>query len=169
MNGSKTGTDSSRVLRRNRADMPLYFRSRMTGTLGLCFRTGEFDTPDLVQMMREIEIYKETRLSRRAAAAAPLTAQADTAPGTPWDVLETIPVGNREVLLSAFQADESQSSITITPINLRPSTTYEVLSVDVGALGRATGAELMSDGIAILGSPFSAAHLIILRPQRRGG
>jgi len=39
--------------------------------------------------------------------------------------------------------------------------------VDVGSLGSATGQELMSEGFSIVPSPFSAAHIVILRPARR--
>jgi hypothetical protein len=87
----------------NAADMALYFRSRMTAALGLCFRSGEFDAPDTSQIVREIEIYKDIRRNLRTASAALLTPQADAAQGPPWDVLQTIPTGNRDALISAFQ------------------------------------------------------------------
>jgi alpha-galactosidase len=152
----------------NAADMALYFRSRMTAALGLCFRTGEFDAPDTSQIVREIEIYKDIRRNLRTASAALLTPQADAAQGPPWDVLQTIPTGNRDALISAFQWDEGETEITVKPIGLRPFTTYEVWSVDAGMIGTATGAQLMADGISVLASPVSAAHVLLLKPLRRG-
>ena len=53
----------------------------------------------------------------------------------------------------------------LTPVGLRPDATYDVESVDTGVLGTATGAELMADGITVVQSPDTAAHILILRRQ----
>jgi alpha-galactosidase len=151
----------------NAEDMALYFRSRMTAALGLCFRTAGFDEVDVAQMTREIGIYKDVRLGLRGAAATLLTPQAVAGQGPPWDVLQTIPSGNRDTFVAAFQSDGGASPITIKPVGLRAFTWYDVESVDAGELGSATGADLMSQGITIVPSPFSAAHIVVLRPARR--
>ena len=44
---------------------------------------------------------------------------------------------------------------------------YQVQSVDTGVLGTATGAALMTDGIDVLQSPNTAAHILIIRAQDR--
>jgi hypothetical protein len=139
----------------------------MTAALGLCFRTAGFDEVDVAQMTREIGIYKDVRLGLRGAAATLLTPQAVAGQGPPWDVLQTIPSGNRDTFVAAFQSDGGASPITIKPVGLRAFTWYDVESVDAGELGSATGADLMSQGITIVPSPFSAAHIVVLRPARR--
>jgi alpha-galactosidase len=149
------------------ADMPLYFRSRMTATLGLCFRTADVAEADGAQMAQQIDTYKEIRRTLRLASATLLTSQADAARGPAWDVLQAAAPGNRDVVVSAFQQDEGTREIVIRPVGLRALTTYEVQSVDVGSLGTATGAELMTEGVAILRSPTSAAHILLLKPQPR--
>ncbi len=148
-------------------DMLLYFRSRMTATLGLCFRTAEFDEADTTQMAQQIDTYKELRRTLRLAAATLLTPQAAVHMGPAWDALQAAAPGNRDVVVSAFQQDEGTREVTIRPVGLRPFTTYEVVSVDVGSLGTATGAELMAEGVAIVQSPSSAAHILLLKPQPR--
>jgi hypothetical protein len=69
------------------------------------------------------------------------------------------------VVVSAFQVDEGVEEMLIKPVGLRRRSTYQVRSVDAGDLGTATGAELMTDGILVLESPNSAAHILVLRRQ----
>jgi alpha-galactosidase len=145
------------------ADLPLYFRSRMTGVLGLCFRTGEFPETEATEMAEEIALYKMLRDRLRAAAASLLTAQADATHGPSWDVFQAVSPSERTVVLSAFQWDASVDQMIVRPVGLRPSSTYEIQSVDIGDLGTATGADLMADGIMLLESPESAAHILVLR------
>ncbi len=147
------------------SDFPLYFRSRMIGVLGLSFRTGEFGEDDGAQMAREIDIYKTNRGSLRAAAGTLLTPQADINSGPAWDAFQAGVPGGRTSVLSAFQWDAATSVITIKPMGLRPQSTYEVRSVDAGVIGIATGAELMADGIELIESPITAAHILILQRQ----
>jgi alpha-galactosidase len=147
------------------ADMPLYFRSRMTGVLGLCFRTGEFSEGESAVMAEEIETYKILRNSLRTASAALLTAQADPRRGPAWDVFQTTSAGERTVVLSAFQWDSAVGQTLVRPVGLRPRSTYQLRSIDTGDRGTATGAELMTDGILLIESPLSAAHILVL--QRR--
>src|SRR5262249_28341973 len=65
----------------NAPDMPLYFRSRMEGALGLCFRLDDLGSDDLSAMAREIALYKTMRGTLADAAAALLTAQASVVNG----------------------------------------------------------------------------------------
>lgn len=47
-----------------------------------------------------------------------------------------------------------------------PRVTNLVRSADAGAIGEVTGADLMVNGIAVLQSPTSAAHLLTLVPEQ---
>jgi alpha-galactosidase len=147
-------------------DLSLYFRSRMGGALGLCFRADSFSEGELAGMAREIAIYKATRDTVSLAAASLLTKQAAPADGPSWDVLQESTAGHDQVVLNAVQSDAGVSTFNVKPTDLQPSTAYQVQSVDTGILGTATGAALMSDGIDLLQSPNSAAHILILTARQ---
>ncbi|HZP47066.1 MAG TPA: glycoside hydrolase family 36 protein [Vicinamibacterales bacterium] len=146
-------------------DLPLYFRSRMAGALGLCFRGDGFSDGDLAGIAHEIDIYKAMRDTQRAAAAALLTGQAQPADGPPWDVLQESASGNGQSLLWAYQSDQGTDTILVRPTGLIADATYDVQSVDTGSLGTATGAAIMADGIRLIQSPNTAAHVLLLRVQ----
>jgi alpha-galactosidase len=149
------------------ADMPLYFRSRMPGTLGLCFLSNEFEAGDAAQMTHEIDIYKELRRILRSASGSLLTEQAMGSVGPAWDVVQLSASGNRDAVVSAFQRDSAVEAFIVKPIGLRPLATYQVVSVDRGVLGEATGADLMADGISLVEAPYSAAHILVLTQVAR--
>ena len=65
--------------------------------------------------------------------------------------------------MSAFQRDDAVEAVIVKPIGLRPLATYQVMSVDRGILGEATGADLMTDGMSLVEAPYSAAHILILK------
>ena len=150
---------------REAPDLPLYFRSRMGGVLGLCFRSDALSEGDMAAISREIAIYKAMRDTIGVAAAALLTPQADTSNPPAWDVLQESSAAYDAIVIGAFQSDTGTHSFTIVPSGLDAATTYQVLSVDAGLLGTATGSELMANGIEVVQSPNSAAHILIVAAQ----
>jgi alpha-galactosidase len=149
----------------NGSDLSLYFRSRMTGVLGLCFRSEDLSTSDTEAIRREIAIYKSLRETLSEASATLLSDQAAPVAGPAWDVLEEITADSTSVVITAVQSDPGSSRLTVRPTGLQADAQYEVRSVDQGLLGTATGASLMSDGVEILTSPESAAHMLTLGVQ----
>ena len=147
-------------------DLSLYFRSRMSGALGLCFREDSFTEGENASMNREIEIYKATRPTLSVAAAALLTPQASVDGGPPWDVLQESTPAHDGVIVNAVQFDAAASAFNIKPTGLDAATMYQVQSVDTGVLGTATGASLMIDGIDVLESPNTAAHILIITARQ---
>ena len=147
-------------------DLSLYFRSRMGGALGLCFRNDSFSEGEDASMAREIDIYKAARATISGASASLLTKQATPEDGPSWDVLQESTAAHDQVVLSAVQSDTGVQTINVKPTDLQPGTTYQVQSVDTGILGTATGKVLMSGGIDILQSPNSAAHILILTARQ---
>jgi alpha-galactosidase len=147
-------------------DLPLYFRSRMEGALGLCFLGAELSDDDAAAMSREIAIYKSMRSMVTAGAGALLTAQASAEDGPPWDVLQQTAADAQQFVLSAVQSDDGVQSFTLKPTGLDPAALYQVLSVDVGVIGTATGADLMANGIDLRQSPTSAAHVLIVTARQ---
>ncbi len=147
-------------------DLPLYFRSRMEGALGLCFLGGELSDDDAAAMSREIAIYKSMRGMVTAGAGALLTRQASAENGPPWDVLQQTTADAQQLVVCAVQSDEGVQTFTVKPKDLDAGTLYQIVSVDTGVLGTATGADLMADGIALLQSPSSAAHILIVTAKQ---
>jgi alpha-galactosidase len=147
-------------------DLGLYFRSRMEGALGLCFLTGELSDDDAAAMSREIAIYKSMRAMVTAGAGALLTRQAAAENGPPWDVLQQTTPDGQQLVVCAVQSDDGVQKFTVHPKDLDAGTTYQVLSVDAGVLGTATGADLMANGIDLLQSPASAAHILIVTAKQ---
>jgi alpha-galactosidase len=143
-------------------DLPLYVRSRMAAALGLCFKSADLSEGDSASIAHEIDIYKSVRDTLRQSAGSLLTAQAEAQDGPPWDVLQESMTGGDQILLHAFQTDDGIDRFNIKPTGLVAGATYEVVSVDTGLLGTATGAELMTGGIDVVQSPNSAAHILIV-------
>ena len=147
-------------------DLPLYFRSRMEGALGLCFLSAGFSDDDAAAMSKEIAIYKLMRGMVTAGSGALLTRQAAAENGPPWDVLQQTTPDAQQLVVCAVQSDDGVQTFTVRPRDLDAATLYQIASVDAGVLGTATGADLMADGIALLQSPASAAHILIVTAKQ---
>jgi len=147
-------------------DLPLYVRSRMPGVLGLSFVATGFTDGEVADLAHEIDIYKSSRDTLSDAAGALLTPQAADSSGPAWDVLQETDVAGDQILLHAVQSDAGVGTVNVKPNGLDPSTTYEVRSVDVGVLGTATGSDLMTNGIDVVASPRTAAHVLVLTALR---
>lgn len=150
----------------NSPDLPLIFRSRMPGILGLSFPTGDFGDEEADAIRHEIESYKALREGLGGASGALLTAQAASGNGPAWDVFQTTPEGFHTIVLWAFQTDRAVSGTIVRPVGLRPNSLYEVQSANTGARGIMTGTSLMQDGVQVLASPYSAADTILLTRAR---
>jgi alpha-galactosidase len=148
-------------------DLSLYFRSRMVGALGLCFRTSDFTEGESASISHEIAIYKTMRETLAVAAGALLTQQAQAESGPAWDVLQESASGNQQLLVSAFQTDTGVQKVNVKPTGLDESTIYLVRSVDTGTLGTASGADLMANGVDLLQSPNTAAHILIITAREQ--
>jgi alpha-galactosidase len=147
-------------------DLSLYFRSRMSGALGLCFRGDAFTDDENSGMAREIGIYKTARATISVAAGSLLTRQAAPEDGPAWDVLQESTNEHDRIVLSAVQSDTGVQTVNVKPTDLQPGAMYEVESVDTGILGAASGQALMTDGIDVQQSPNSAAHMLIITTRQ---
>jgi alpha-galactosidase len=146
-------------------DLSLYFRSRMAGALGLCFRTDGLSEGDETSIAREIAIYRALRGTLSVAAGALLTRQAGADDPPTWDVLQETAWGDTQLVISAFQLDDGVGTFNVKPSGLLPDSEYVVESVDSGVLGTATGRALMTGGIDLVQSPITAAHILIITTQ----
>ena len=134
----------------------------MAGALGLCFRSAEYTEGEAATMAHEIAIYKALRDTLNSGSATLLTPQADPENGPAWDVEQVTDSGTGQALICAYQTDDGTDSVNVKPLGLDSSTTYQVVSVDSGVLGTATGSDLMTSGIDVLQSPNTAAHILTL-------
>jgi alpha-galactosidase len=148
-------------------DLSLYFRSRMGGVLGLCFRGDMLSAADIEEFTREIAIYKDVRATLSVAAAALLTPQASLTASPEWDVFQASAPGNDSLVVYAYQDDIGSEKTNIKPMGLNLDASYEVTSVDVGLLGTASGADIMANGIDVIRSPGTAAHILKLNVTAR--
>jgi alpha-galactosidase len=155
-------TEASSEPLQNAPDLALYFRSRMGGVLGLCFRAEFLSDDDIASIIRETAIYKNVRTTLSVAAAALLTSQAQVSGGPDWDVMQATTPDGASMVVYAFQEDDAVQKVNVKPSNLNATATYAVTSVDAGSLGSATGADIMTNGIDVVQSPVSAAHILTL-------
>jgi hypothetical protein len=134
----------------------------MPGVLGLTFRSNELAESESEEIARQVGIYKTFRDTLRRASAALLSDQPDHRAEGAWDLLQER--GDEgAVVLFAFQQRGGGESVIIKPVGLIEDATYSVESVDRGEVGTATGRELMDNGIEIIQSPVSAAHILTLK------
>jgi alpha-galactosidase len=145
----------------NPPDLPLYLRSRMEGVLGLCFQSALLSDDDRDAIAEQIALYKSLRPTLATATATLLTPQANARAGPDWDVLQETAADGR-VLLYAFDSYNGPGSTIVAPKDLQPDVVYRVISADSGILGDMTGAGLMENGIRIVRSPGTAAHVLSL-------
>jgi alpha-galactosidase len=143
-------------------DLPLYFRSRMGGVLGLCWMSTQLTDADDVNISQQITLYQTLRTSLTGASAAVLTQPASLTAPPAWDVLQATAPGGNLLVVYAYQNDQGTETVTVIPADLQPDTTYDVYSVDTGLLGTATGEDIVANGIEVDASPTSAAHILTL-------
>ena len=137
----------------------------MTGVLGLTFKTGELRDWVAADIARQIELYKRLRHTITDGNAMLLTRQAAVDNPQGWDAVQQADAAGHTVIF-AFQIDPGVAHTVLRPRGLNPDATYDVQSVDVGPIGSASGADLTGDGIDIVMSPTSAAHLLILTERQ---
>ena len=148
-------------------DLGLFLRSRMPGILGLTYRAAELTEDDRDGLAGEIATYKTLRGITTGASGALLTDQASPDGGPPWDVVQEIRADTAEGVIFAFHNDDAIPGVLVQPRGLEPATVYSVTDLHSGSSRTATGAALMADGIDIMKSFESAAHVLVLRPVSR--
>jgi alpha-galactosidase len=146
------------------ADLSLYFRSRMLGTLGMSFSLIGLAGNEAMAL--EIQTYKELRPTLVEATGTLLTRQAQRESGPSWDVFQSTDLHAAHVILYAFQLDGEVGMMTVRPIDLQPDATYLVEAIDFGRIGTASGNELMLDGIEVF--PLHNTNAQILTLSRIG-
>jgi alpha-galactosidase len=143
------------------ADLPLLTRSRMPAVFGLTYRTDLLQEETAVALADEIAQYKRYRDIVAAANATLLTLQTPY-DDSGWDVLQELADNGLSALVFAFRSDGATERLIVRPRGLRPAATYDVFSLGVGPIGTFRGDTIMQDGIELLASTPSRAHLLVL-------
>jgi alpha-galactosidase len=142
-------------------DLSNIVRSRMPGVLGMTVRTPTLDDAVAAHIAAEIRRYKAYREIVARAGATLLSGQAPV-DGGGWDVLQEVADDTLSALVFAFKNDPSEGRVVVHVRGLRPDVIYNVASADVGALGAASGASLLQDGIELIHRDGSMAHVLLL-------
>jgi alpha-galactosidase len=142
-------------------DLALFVRSRAPGILGLTYRTESIDDGTAALLKQQIEEYKTYRDIITRGTAILLSAQAPVDSAS-WEVLQEVSDDARNALLFGFKGDGQDGRLVIRPRGLLADATYDVRSLDAGPLGASRGDALMVDGIELIHSGGSRAHLLVL-------
>jgi len=142
-------------------DLPLLTRSRTAGILGLTYRTDLLDDGTAELLKQQIAEYKTYRDIITQSNATLLTNQAPVDSDS-WDVIQEVTDDARSALIFGFKGDPQDGRLIVRPRGLLPDVTYDVRSLDVGPLGASRGDLLMQDGIELIHSGGSRAHILIL-------
>jgi alpha-galactosidase len=142
-------------------DLSLLTRSRALGILGLTYRTDLLDDDTAALLAREIAEYKTYRDIISRSNAALLGAQAPTDENG-WDVLQEVDDQAQRALIFAFKGSGEYGRLVVHPRALLPEAIYDVRSLDLGPLGAVRGDLLMLDGIELVHTGGSRAHVLVL-------
>jgi alpha-galactosidase len=142
-------------------DLPLFTRSRGVGILGLTYRTETIDEDTASLLKQQIAEYKGYRDIITQATATLLSAQAPVDSAS-WDVLQEVTDDARSVLVFGFKGNGQDGRLVVRPRGLLPDAIYDVRSLDAGPLGASRGDALMADGIELIHSGGSRAHVLVL-------
>jgi alpha-galactosidase len=142
-------------------DLPLLVRSRGAGILGLTYRTDRMDDETAELLKQQIAEYKTYRAIIAQSNATLLSAQAPV-DSTSWEILQEVADDGRSILIFGFKGDGQDGRLIVRPRGLLADATYDVRSLDVGPIGSARGDLLMEDGIELVHSGGSRAHVLLL-------
>ena len=117
------------------------------------------ETAELLK--QQIAEYKTYRAIITQSNATLLSAQAPV-DSSSWEILQEVTDDARTVLIFGFKGDGQDGRLIVRPRGLLPDVTYDVRSLDVGPIGSARGDLLMEDGIEMVHSGGSRAHVLVL-------
>lgn len=146
-------------------DLALLARSRMPGVLGLAVKTHDLSREEFELLSNEIAHYKRLRPTIQDGSVTLLTPQVPREGSRDWDALQVTSATSGEVIIFAFAAPDAPTRTIVRPQGLDPAASYRVESIDHGALGVASGADLMNGGIELNDSSISDAHILVLGRQ----
>jgi hypothetical protein len=149
---------------REGSDRTLEFRSRMTGMLGLTWRSSEFEDDDLEEVAAEVATAKAIRGAVPAAASFMLTDQARADGSGEVDAVQLYSPAAKTSAVFVYAGD-GLDWFRVRLQGLEPETLYLISTVRGEELAEATGAELMTKGVEIVNSSDSGAQVVLFTPR----
>ncbi|HEY7285198.1 MAG TPA: alpha-galactosidase [Vicinamibacterales bacterium] len=147
-------------------DLALMVRSRTPGVLGLAYRSDAVGDDTGAALVQHIGDYKAMRAIVSNASVTLLTDQAPV-DELAWDAFQELAADGGTAIIFAFKGNSQDGTLTVHPRGLQRDAVYDVRSLDIGSLGDFTGEALMLDGIGIVHSGTSRAHVITLTKRER--
>jgi alpha-galactosidase len=142
-------------------DLALMVRSRAPGVLGLAYRSDNIGDDIGSALIQHITDYKATRHVVSSSSVTLLTEQAPVDEFS-WDAFQELSADRTTAIIFAFKGNADDGTLLVRPRGLDADATYDVRSLDVGPLGSSSAVMLMQDGIGIVHSGTSRAHVLIL-------
>jgi hypothetical protein len=127
----------------------------------LTYRTEAIDDDTASLLRLQIAEYKSYRDIIARANATLLSAQAPVDAAN-WEVLQEVADDARSALVFGFKGNDQDGRLVVRPRGLLADATYDVRSLDAGALGASRGDALMTDGIELIHGGGSRAHVLVL-------
>jgi len=142
-------------------DLALMVRSRTPGVLGLAFRSEHVGDDTGAALIRHVEEYKAMRSVLSNSSATLFTEQAPVDEFA-WDAFQELAADGSGAIVFAFKGNAEEGTLRVHPRGLDLDALYDVRSLDFGDLGPASGETLTQDGIGIVHTDGSRAHVLIL-------
>ncbi|HEX7136255.1 MAG TPA: GH36 C-terminal domain-containing protein [Vicinamibacterales bacterium] len=79
-----------------------------------------------------------------------------------WDAFQELAADGSKAIIFAFKGNSEDGTLVVRPRGLQSDAVYDVRSLDVGPIRDVSGDVLMLDGIGIVHSGTSRAHVVIL-------
>lgn len=146
-------------------DLTGLVRSRLPGILGFSYKSPGLRPSIAAPFAQAITDYKGMRDILANADAILLSEQQGSPRAVGWDVLEELDADTGNAVLFAFQQPGDDHRVLIHPRGLRTDSTYDVRSLDTGALGSIGGEALMRDGVELVPGDGSRAHVLVFRVE----
>ena len=147
------------------ADMPFYFRSRMSGVLGLSLRGEEFGDADRQSMTEEIALYKSLRDRLADGSLLALTPQNGAAGYEGWDVVEVLSASTGDAFVYAFATGAAADWTDHPPPGPRPRGHLPRHRSGRPCARYTDRVDLMLDGIGVGRRAASAASVLRVTKQ----
>jgi alpha-galactosidase len=146
-------------------DVLLLGRSRMMGTMGVSVNFDSVSEYGFGLLNQQVKLATSFRQVQSDAVTITLTPPAIQEP--PWDIVEQISVSTGRALLFAFETRPGGPTRARLQ-RLGRNELYEVKSVDLGPVGRFSGAYLADEGLYIEPIPYSASQVFTIEPVAVG-
>lgn len=111
-----------------------------------------------------LEGWRRVARARPVVSTASVTLLTDQAPVDEfaWDAFQELAADGSKAIIFAFKGNSEDGTLVVRPRGLQSDAVYDVRSLDVGPIRDVSGDVLMLDGIGIVHSGTSRAHVVIL-------